>query len=92
MTEVYSIEKKLKTTIYNYLQDIVNPTEATQIILQFIKDGKSNTLKKTLNKLQLKKVMTQYDNYLMMKEADNLTKDIPQKRIRKQAEDSCKKY
>ena len=92
MTEVNSIEKKLKSIIYNFLQDIVNSTEAKQITLQFIKDGNYNTLKNILEKSQFKKVMTEYDNLLMMKEAQKLTMNLPQKRIRKQTQDSCKEY
>jgi hypothetical protein len=92
MTEVNSIEKKLKSIIYNFLQDIIDSTEAKEITLKFIKDGEHHTLKKILPKSQFKKVMVEYDNYLMMKEAENLTKDIPKKRVRKQAQDSCKEY
>jgi hypothetical protein len=92
MTEVNSIEKKLKSIIFNFLQGIIDSTEAKQITLQFIKDGETNTFKNILTKTQFKKVMEEYDNYLMMKEAENLTKDIPKKRVRKQAHDSCKEY
>ena len=31
MTEVYSIEKKLKTMVFNFLQDIMDSTEAKEI-------------------------------------------------------------
>jgi hypothetical protein len=92
MTEVNSIEKKLKSTLYNFLQDIINSTEAKEITLQFIKDGNYNTLKNILDKKQFKKVMEEYDNMLMMKEAEKLTMDLPRKRIRTQTQDPSKKY
>ena len=92
MTEVYSIEKKLKFSIFNILQDIMDSTEAKEITIKFIKDGEYKTLKNILDKKQFKKIIKEYDNYLMMKEAEKLTKDLPNKRIRKQTEDSCKEY
>jgi hypothetical protein len=93
MTEVYSIEKKLKTIIFNFLLNYtMDLTEAKEITVNFIKDGDHQTLKKILNKLEFKKVMKEYDNFLMMKEAEKLTKDLPKKRIRTQTEDPSKKY
>jgi hypothetical protein len=93
MTEVYSIEKKLKTTIFNFLlKYTMDSTEAKEITLNFIKDGEYRTLKKILNKSQFKKVMDEYDNFLMMTEAEKLTKDLPKKRIRTQTQNPSKKY
>ena len=92
MTEVYSSEKKIKSTIINILQDIMDSTEANEITIKFIKDGKHHILKSMLDKKQFKKIMAEYDNYLMMKEAEKLTKDLPKKRIRTQTQNPSKKY
>ena len=93
MTEVYSIEKKLKTTIFNFLlKYTMDLTEAKEITLNFIKDGEHRTLKKILNKSEFKKVMNEYDNFLMMTEAEKLTKELPKKRIRTQTQNPSKKY
>jgi hypothetical protein len=93
MTDVYSIEKKLKTTIFNFLlKYTMDLTEAKQITVKFINDGDHRTLKKILDKLQFKKVMDEYDNFLIIKEAEKLTKDLPKKRVRKQTQNPSKKY
>lgn len=92
MTEVYSIEKKLKTLIFNFLQHEMDLTEAKLVTVKFVKDGDVRTLKKILDKSEFKKVMEEYDNLLMMKEAEKLMMDLPKKRVRTKTLDSCKKY
>jgi hypothetical protein len=92
MTEVYSIEKKLKTLIFNFLQHKMDSTEAKLVTVKFVKDGDNRTLKKILDKSEFKKVMNEYDSFLMMKEAEKLTMDLPAKRVRTQTQDPCKKY
>lgn len=49
MTEVYSIKKRLKKTIFNLLHSKMDLTEARQITIKFINDGDYQTLKKILS-------------------------------------------